>query len=168
MTYTPVRTIDEPCPSCGSPDIAECEIRVCADQISIGWECRDCGHSMTWKTQPEDHASHIVERRIVEVMPLHAITALYGERGLRERFAAETARFGDVAGRRKAKRALQLAGRLHALDHRQCEPHVNHLLRVALRIMCHYGVRDAGRYLRPASRGPRRGGHQPSIRVQHR
>ena len=98
---------------------------------------------MTWTTQPEDHDSHIVERRIVEVMPLHAITALYGERGLRERFAAETARFGDVAGRRKAKRALQLAGRLHAFDHRQREPFVNHLLRVALRIMCHYGVRDA-------------------------
>jgi (p)ppGpp synthase/HD superfamily hydrolase len=41
------------------------------------------------------------------------------------------------------KRALQLAGRLHALDHRQREPYVNHLLRVALRIICHYETRDA-------------------------
>lgn len=76
-------------------------------------------------------------------MPLHAITALYGERGLRERFAAETARLGDPVDRRKIKQALQLAGRLHALDHRQREPYVNHVLRVALRIICHYDVQDA-------------------------
>ena len=76
-------------------------------------------------------------------MPLHAITALYGERGLRERFATETARLGDPTGRRKIKQALQLAGRLHALDHRQREPFVNHLLRVALRIIVHYDVHDA-------------------------
>ncbi len=54
----------------------------------------------------------MIERRIVEHMPLHAITALYGERGLRERFATETARLCDSAGRRKVKQALQLAGRL--------------------------------------------------------
>jgi len=68
----------------------------------------------------------MIERRIVEHMPLHAITALYGERGLRERFAAETARLCDSVGRRKVKQALQLAGRLHSLDHRQREPYVNH------------------------------------------
>jgi (p)ppGpp synthase/HD superfamily hydrolase len=38
---------------------------------------------------------------------------------------------------------LQLAGRLHSLDQRQREPFVNHLLRVALRIICHYEVHDA-------------------------
>ena len=76
-------------------------------------------------------------------MPLHAITALYGERGLRERFATETARLGDRVDRRKIKQALQLAGRLHALDHRQREPFVNHVLRVALRIIVHYDVTDA-------------------------
>ncbi len=47
-------------------------------------------------------------------MPLHAITTLYGEHGLRERFALETARLADPAARRKVKQALQLAGRLHA------------------------------------------------------
>ena len=44
-------------------------------------------------------------------MPLHAVTAMYGEQGLRARFAAEIARFPDPAGREQAARALQLAGR---------------------------------------------------------
>ncbi|HEY2576480.1 MAG TPA: HD domain-containing protein [Streptosporangiaceae bacterium] len=38
--------------------------------------------------------------------------------------------------------ALTLAGRLHADDRRQREPYVNHLLRVAIRVMSHYEVRD--------------------------
>ena len=80
--------------------------------------------------------------RLVTVMPLHAVTAMYGEQGLRARFAAEMARFPDPAGRELAARALQLAGDLHAADRRQREPYVNHLLRVALRITCHYGVDD--------------------------
>lgn len=80
--------------------------------------------------------------RLVTVMPLHAVTAMYGEQGLRTRFAAEIARFPDPAAREQATRALQLAGDLHAADRRQREPYVNHLLRVALRIACHYGVDD--------------------------
>ena len=48
----------------------------------------------------------------------------------------------DPAGREQAARALQLAGDLHAADRRQREPYVNHLLRVALRITCHYGIDD--------------------------
>ena len=80
--------------------------------------------------------------RLVTVMPLHAVTAMYGEQGLRARFAAEIARFPDPAAREQAARALQLAGDLHAADRRQREPYVNHLLRVALRIICHYGVDD--------------------------
>lgn len=143
MTYTPEWMTGEPCPKCGSPDILECELRIAASQIQMGWGCRDCGHSTTWTTPTDIGEGHTIERRIVDVMPLHAITALYGERGLRERFATETAQFGDAAGRRKIKQALQLAGRLHSLDHRQREPYVNHLLRVALRIICHYEVRDA-------------------------
>src|SRR5215831_1789964 len=143
MTHPPHWTSEEPCPTCGSLDILECEVRISAEQIRMGWECRDCGHSATWITSSDTYASRDVERRIVVVMPLHAITALYGERGLRERFATETARLADTASRRKVKHALQLAGRLHSLDHRQREPYVNHPLRVALRIMCHYGVRDA-------------------------
>jgi hypothetical protein len=143
MTHPPEWMIGEPCPSCGSPDITECEIRIGAEQIQMGWECRDCDHSATWKTPTDTGEGHTVERRIVDVMPLHAITALYGERGLRERFATETTRLGTPGDRRKVKQALQLAGRLHSLDHRQREPYVNHALRVALRIICHYDVCDA-------------------------
>jgi len=74
-------------------------------------------------------------------MPLHAITSTYGEEGLRERFAAEAASFGEQ-DQRRLNRALDLAARLHAGDRREREPYVNHLLRVAIRIMSHYGVRD--------------------------
>jgi hypothetical protein len=80
-------------------------------------------------------------RRLVAAMPLHAITTTYGEDGLRERFAQEIAVFGP-ADRRRLERALALAGRLHAADRRQREPYVNHLLRVAIRILYYYGVRD--------------------------
>jgi hypothetical protein len=53
------------------------------------------------------------ERRLLVTMPLHAITALHGEAGLRMRFAMETASFPD-AGRLWVERALELAARLHA------------------------------------------------------
>ena len=142
MTHPPNWMIGEPCPECGSPDILECELRIAADHIRMGWECRECGHAATWTARTDAEEGHIIERRIVEQMPLHAITALYGERGLRERFATETARLRDPTGRRKVKQALQLAGRLHALDHRQREPYLNHVLRVALRIMVHYDISD--------------------------
>jgi (p)ppGpp synthase/HD superfamily hydrolase len=82
------------------------------------------------------------EQRILAVMPLHAITSLYGETGLRARLALETARLDDAASQQKVADALHLAGRLHAADRRQREPYVNHLLRVALRIRCHYDVAD--------------------------
>jgi HD domain len=81
------------------------------------------------------------ERRLLATMPLHAITALHGEAGLRERFALEIAGFGD-ADRQRIGRALELAARLHAADRRQREPYVNHLLRVATRILSHYQVHD--------------------------
>ena len=80
-------------------------------------------------------------RRLLETMPLHAITATYGEQGLRERFAAEIAGFGEPE-RRRLEDALELASRLHAADRRQNEPYINHPLRVAIRIMSHYGIRD--------------------------
>jgi HD domain len=82
------------------------------------------------------------DRRLLTAMPLHAITSTYGEAGLRGRFAAEIAPWPD-ADRRRAERALDLAARLHAADRRDREPYVNHLLRVAIRIMSHYGVQDA-------------------------
>jgi HD domain-containing protein len=80
-------------------------------------------------------------QRLLATMPLHAITSTYGEAGLRERFALEIAPLPD-ADRGRLERALDLASRLHAADRRDREPYVNHLLRVAIRIMSHYGVRD--------------------------
>ena len=79
--------------------------------------------------------------KVLAVMPLHAITAVYGEQGLRARLAIEAAHLGDPPSRQKVSEALELAGRLHAPDRRQREPYVN-LLRVALRIICHYGLLD--------------------------
>jgi (p)ppGpp synthase/HD superfamily hydrolase len=81
------------------------------------------------------------ERRLVATMPLHAITSTYGEEGLRARFAAELEVWPE-ADQLRLNRALSLAAQLHAADRRAREPYVNHLLRVAIRIMSHYGVRD--------------------------
>ena len=80
-------------------------------------------------------------QRLLATMPLHAITSTYGEAGLRERFALEIAALPD-ADRGLPERALDLASRLHAGDRRDREPYVNHLLRVAIRIMSRYGIRD--------------------------
>jgi hypothetical protein len=88
------------------------------------------------------------ERRLLATMPLHAITTLHGEAGLRERLAIETASFPQ-AGRHQIERALDLAARLHAADRRQREPYINHLLRVTIRIISHYRIRD------PTSQPPR-------------
>ena len=82
------------------------------------------------------------ERQLVAAMPLHAITSTYGEDGLRARFAAEVATWPEP-DQERLNRALDLAGRLHAGDRREREPYVNHLLRVAIRIMTYYRVTDA-------------------------
>lgn len=74
-------------------------------------------------------------------MPLHAVTEVYGEPGLRELFALEIAKFAP-AERETLRRALALASRLHRRDRRVREPYVNHLLRVALRIIRYYHVSD--------------------------
>jgi hypothetical protein len=81
------------------------------------------------------------QRRLVATMPLHAITSTYGEDGLRERFAAEIARYPGP-DQESLNRALDLVSLLHAADRREREPYINHLLRVAIRIMSHYGVHD--------------------------
>ena len=65
------------------------------------------------------------EQKILAEMPA-AITAVYGEQGLRARLAIETGRLDDAAGRQKISEALELAGRLHAADRRQREPYINH------------------------------------------
>lgn len=74
-------------------------------------------------------------------MPLHAITEVYGEAGLRDRFALELEELPEP-DRRQLEEALALASRLHADDRRIREPYLNHLLRVAIRIMRYYGIRD--------------------------
>ena len=81
------------------------------------------------------------ERRLLAAMPLHAITSVYGEAGLRERLVVEIAQFA-AADRARAGNAVALASRLHARDRRQREPYANHLLRVTVRIVSHYRVTD--------------------------
>jgi hypothetical protein len=77
----------------------------------------------------------------LQTLPLHTITEVYGEAGLRDRFSREILRFGEPDWRRLST-ALALAGDLHRQDRRTREPVVNHLLRVTLRVMCHYEVDD--------------------------
>ncbi|NGM16366.1 HD domain-containing protein [Verrucosispora sioxanthis] len=74
-------------------------------------------------------------------MPMHAITEMHGEAGLRERFRLEIEGFG-AEERGRLEEALELAGWLHRDDRRSREPYVNHLLRVAIRMLHHYQVRD--------------------------
>ena len=74
-------------------------------------------------------------------MPLHAITEVYGEAGLRDRFALEIESF-PPAESMQLEEALRLASKLHAEDRRVREPYLNHLLRVAIRIIRYYGIRD--------------------------
>ncbi|GIJ79196.1 HD domain-containing protein [Micromonospora phaseoli] len=74
-------------------------------------------------------------------MPMHAITEMHGEAGLRERFRLETEAL-DADSRRRLDDALELAARLHRDDRRSREPYLNHLLRVAIRMLHHYQVRD--------------------------
>jgi hypothetical protein len=80
-------------------------------------------------------------RRLLAGMPLHAITSVHGEAGLRERPTMEVAGF-PAADLGRARNALALASRLHAADRRQREPYVNHLLRVTIRMLSHYRVAD--------------------------
>ncbi|MWA02849.1 HD domain-containing protein [Actinomadura sp. LD22] len=77
----------------------------------------------------------------LETLPLHTITAVYGEAGLRDRFSREILRFSERDWRRLSE-ALALASDLHRQDRRAAEPTINHLLRVTLRVMCHYRVDD--------------------------
>ncbi|GAA3755143.1 HD domain-containing protein [Micromonospora maritima] len=74
-------------------------------------------------------------------MPMHAITEIHGEPGLLARFRLEIGAF-DEAARARLTEALDLAADLHRDDRRVREPYLNHLLRVAIRMMHHYQVRD--------------------------
>ena len=85
--------------------------------------------------------SGAAERRMLAVMPLHAITVCYGEAGLRERLLIEAGRL-PAADRERLLVALAWMARLHAGDRRQREPYACHSLRVAVRILSHYQVAD--------------------------
>jgi len=81
------------------------------------------------------------ETRLLPAMPLHAITSVHGEAGLRQRLLVEIAAF-PAADRVRVDSACSLMSLAHAGDRRQREPYANHPLRVALRILIHYRVRD--------------------------
>ena len=82
-----------------------------------------------------------LEARLLATMPLHAITSVYGEDGLRGRLLAETGRFPALE-RDRIGGALALMSRLHARDRRQREAYACHPLRVAIRVLSHYRVDD--------------------------
>jgi hypothetical protein len=79
--------------------------------------------------------------QLVLTMPLHAITEMYGEEGLRQRLTLEFAGFPDES-RETLEAALALASELHRDDRRTREPYMNHLLRTAIRIVSYYEVDD--------------------------
>lgn len=77
----------------------------------------------------------------LDTMPMHAITEIHGEPGLLERFRLEIRHF-DAEQQQRLTEALDLAAELHRDDRRVREPYLNHLLRVAIRMMHHYQVHD--------------------------
>ncbi|MBB5915800.1 hypothetical protein BJY24_004712 [Nocardia transvalensis] len=76
---------------------------------------------------------------ILSVMPLHTISDVHGESGLRRRLELEADKLPQPE---RVAPALDLASGLHRDDRYGREPYVNHLLRVAIRIVSHYEVRD--------------------------
>ncbi|MEV6323440.1 HD domain-containing protein [Nocardia sp. NPDC051787] len=76
---------------------------------------------------------------VLAVMPLHTISEVYGEAGLRERLLLEIAELPDTP---RLAAALDLAADLHRDDRYGREPYLSHLLRVAIRIISYYEVRD--------------------------
>jgi len=82
------------------------------------------------------------EIRLLPAMPLHAITSVHGEDGLRQRLLIEIASL-SAADRVRVDSACSLMSLAHAGDRRQREPYACHPLRVAIRILSHYGVLDA-------------------------
>lgn len=78
----------------------------------------------------------------LRTMPLHAITEVYGEPGLRDRFELEIGELPEP-DQVRLREALELAAELHRQQRRVREPYLNHLLRVTIRILCYYRVTDA-------------------------
>jgi hypothetical protein len=74
-------------------------------------------------------------------MPLHAITEVYGEEGLRDRFALEIEDLPQPS-QAQLSAVLEHVSALHEGQRRVREPYLNHLLRVTLRILCYYRITD--------------------------
>ncbi|GIH04804.1 hypothetical protein Rhe02_28710 [Rhizocola hellebori] len=77
----------------------------------------------------------------LRTMPLHAITEVYGEEGLRDRFALEIKELPEP-DREQLSAVLDYVRVLHEGQRRVREPYLNHLLRVTLRILCYYRITD--------------------------
>lgn len=75
------------------------------------------------------------------VMPLHAVTEVHGEAGLWDRLLLELPRLPPQDAT-LVREAAVWARRLHGGQRRTREPYVNHVLRVTLRVLCHYRVTD--------------------------
>lgn len=93
------------------------------------------------KSAPIETRLDTPEGRLLATMPLHAITAIHGEDGLRARLVIEIGRFPTVE-RVRIEAALALMLRLHEGDRRQRESYACHPLRVTIRILSHYRVTD--------------------------
>jgi hypothetical protein len=85
------------------------------------------------KPVPDETRLNTPEGRLLAMMPLHAITAVHGEDGLRDRLLIEARRFPG-AERDRIGAALALMSRLHERDRRQREAYACHPLRVTVRI----------------------------------
>lgn len=72
-------------------------------------------------------------------MPLHTISDVHGENGLRGRLELESAK---LSAPERVSAALELVTELHRDNRYGREPYVNHRLRVAIRIVSHYEVHD--------------------------
>lgn len=83
----------------------------------------------------------VIDPEVVRAMPLHAVTEMFGEAGLRVRFETEISRLPEQA-RDILADGLTLADELHRDDRRTREPYINHLLRSATRILAYYQVED--------------------------
>ncbi len=81
------------------------------------------------------------EVRLLPGMPLHAITSVHGEAGLEQRLLIEIADL-PRAEQVRVDKACTVMSLAHGLDRRQREPYANHPLRVTIRILSHYRVRD--------------------------
>ncbi|WP_036502657.1 MULTISPECIES: HD domain-containing protein [Nocardia] len=77
---------------------------------------------------------------ILAAMPLHTLSDVHGEEGLRQRLLLESQR--KLADPERVDAALQFVADLHRDDNYGREPYLNHLLRVAIRIVSHYEVHD--------------------------